>query len=104
VLGGVLGVAVWSAASIGLFVLVLPLTMLVRGVRGRPRHGFWPPIVGVGTFFAAFNLIGHIVGFPPFWPVILASIAIGFGGAYLARLALLRWARRRNQLTNSSAL
>lgn len=117
---GVMALAVFSAASIGLFILVLGLTMLVRGVRGRPRHGFWPPIIGFVLFFAAFNLVGHLVGLlssgprmtvgqatapgiiPSLWLSILAAVAVGFVGAYLARIALLRLARR-NQLTRSQA-
>lgn len=118
---GVMAVAVFSGASIGLFVLVLGLTLLVRGVRGRPRHGFWPPIIGFVLFFAAFNLIGHLVDLfssgprmtvgqgtapeiiPSLWTSILAAVAVGFVGAYLARIALLRLAPRRNQLTHSQA-
>lgn len=122
----ILALGVLSGASIGIFLLPVGLTLLVLGIKGRPRHAFWPPIAGVVCFYAAFWVVGYLIGPlscktkalnvisatcdspllpdriaghpPPFWPTILASVAIGWGAAYLARRALLPSARRNNQL------
>jgi len=91
-----IALGVFAIPSIGLYLLPIGLSLLVRGIKGRPRYGFWPPIPGVVLFFASFNLIGFA---PAFWPTILVSVVIGVSGALLLRLALLRLGRTTYQLT-----
>jgi hypothetical protein len=51
-----------GAASIGLLLLVPALFLVLRGIAGRPRRDFWPPIVGIVLFFAAFWGVGYLLG------------------------------------------
>lgn len=51
-----------GAASIGLPLFALALFLVLRGIAGRPRRDFWPPIVGVILFFAAFWGVGYLFG------------------------------------------
>lgn len=62
-----------GAASIGLPLFALALFLVLRGIAGRPRRHFWPPIVGIVLFFAAFWGIGYLFG-----PVSCSTI---FGGS-----------------------
>ena len=55
-------IGVLGAASIGPPLLVLGLFLVLRGIAGRPRREFWPPIVGIVLFFAAFWGVGYLFG------------------------------------------
>ena len=49
-----------GAASIGLPFFALALFLVLRGTVGRPRHDFWPPVVGIVLFFAAYILVAPL--------------------------------------------
>lgn len=51
-----------GAASIGLPFFALALFLVLRGIAGRPRRDFWPPIVGFVLFFAGFWGVGYLFG------------------------------------------
>lgn len=51
-----------GAASIGLPFFALALFLVLRGIAGRPRRDFWPPVVGIVLFFAAFWGVGYLFG------------------------------------------
>jgi hypothetical protein len=129
---GVLGIF-----SIGLPFLALGFTLAVLSGARRLPHIFWPPIVGVILFFAAYVLLAPLgcrstatvaeeIGpgdlestttfmeqrvtcdrlvlpdtsgtkNPPLWPAVLSAVAAALGGASLARLAILRKARRQTE-------
>jgi hypothetical protein len=61
-----------GAASIGAPLLVLGFFLVLRGIAGRPRRNFWPPLVGVILFFAAFWGVGYLFG-----PVSCSTISSG---------------------------
>jgi hypothetical protein len=51
-----------GAASIGLPFFALALFLVLRGIAGRPRRDFCPPVVGIVLFFAAFWGVGYLFG------------------------------------------
>jgi hypothetical protein len=51
-----------GAASNGLPFFALALFLVLRGIAGRPRRDFWPPVVGIVLFFAAFWGVGYLFG------------------------------------------
>ncbi|HET6770718.1 MAG TPA: hypothetical protein VFH75_03660 [Actinomycetota bacterium] len=51
-----------GAASIGLPFFALALLLVLRGIAGRPRRDFWPPVAGIVLFFAAFWGVGFLFG------------------------------------------
>ena len=51
-----------GAASIGLPFFALALFLVLRGIAGRPRRDFWPPVVGIVLFFAAYWGVGYLFG------------------------------------------
>jgi hypothetical protein len=133
--GALMTVGVWGIFSFGLPLLALGFTLAVLSGARKLPHIFWPPIVGVILFFAAYLLVAplgcrstptlaHEIGpgdlestttfteqkvtcdrlvlpdtsgtkNPPLWPAVLSGVAAALGGASLARLAILRKARRQ---------
>jgi len=59
---GILVFGFLGAASIGFPLFALALFLVLRGIAGRPRRQFWPPIVGIVLFFAAFWGVGYLFG------------------------------------------
>jgi hypothetical protein len=51
-----------GAASIGLPLFALGILLVVRGIAGKPRPGFWPPIIGIVLFFVGFQVVGRLWG------------------------------------------
>lgn len=66
-----------GAASIGLPLFALALFLVLRGIAGRPRRDFWPPVVGVVLFFTAFWGVGYLFG-----PVSCTTIFSGSSVAF----------------------
>lgn len=51
-----------GAASIGLPFFALALFLVLRGIAGRPRRDFWPPVIGIVLFFVGFWGVGYLFG------------------------------------------